>query len=872
MDILEYLPQYRIVLCKLCKSAIHPSALPKHCRKAHGRRHLTLFSNSNDGSFEKETLPALLEQSLLDPRIEPLPLPQTECEPFVHLRVEDGFGCNYCTLVSKTVSVLRKHYNVEHAPLRRSRGGQKSSGSRAVRETLEREHFGGQTPWKAVKFQRFFRKGPGSAGFRVKHCIDQPLGTDGRTDLQAVGHVENHDAGTEEVFRKLAMLEEQHAHATSVFQDNPAKTQVSPWLERTRWPNYLHGVRLAEAAQLARLPDPEECILTELTSSIDRLIESAYATVNEDKVNFFAQRCISSFLPHKKAYGQPLMVKLQKPTYQRYKDTWKRLLCFAYRTNDPYQSPRLRHILTSRQVAILDELIAVTSEQQNARTSQDSSSSGASSDRHFRRIDDLCLDFCIAVLDHQLKGDIYESVVLGFLAVLGVDTGSCSFFEALNYTSRLSGFIKISQMLVLEAAVRAMESGKVDNPLDPLEEMRQRFMTVDNCTPFSWAVSLRSFGKQIRDSTTSLGYIQWSDDEQTVHYKDVELTMQSFRRFILVQVQRVQNLLSDVLMLGVDEAREDMIPMIHLHRLRDNPAVIENGWNFLDDERNRALLPCKKGWLLHRVLRTDRLREQFTYHSSSQHVVWDKQAVRQYHKQVDAFLEGLLLLIHITSGQPARGSEITSLQHTNSTFHRNMFIEHGLVALVTSYHKGYTCTGSTKIIHRYLPKEVSELVVYYLWMVLPFLRELDLLVPSKKSRATSFLWPDGDGCWNSQRLSNVLKRATAGISKAPMTIPIYRHVAIAISRRHLNGGGFKRDYDIGDQITDLQTTHTSWTAGRLYARGLEEVPGHVEARRAGFRLVSREWHEFLGFGARAGSGKRPVGDSANQVGAKRQRS
>jgi hypothetical protein len=133
----------------------------------------------------------------------------------------------------------------------------------------------------------------------------------------------------------------------------------------------------------------------------------------------------------------------------------------------------------------LDELIAVTSEQQSARISDCSSSSGALYDRLVRRMDDICLDFCIAVLDHQLKGDIYESVVLGFLAVLGIDTGNSSFFEAPNYTSKLSGFIKISQMLVLEAAVRAVESGKVDNPLDPLEDMRQCFMTVDNCTPFS---------------------------------------------------------------------------------------------------------------------------------------------------------------------------------------------------------------------------------------------------------------------------------------------------------------------------------------------------------------------------------------------------
>ena len=87
-------------------------------------------------------------------------------------------------------------------------------------------------------------------------------------------------------------------------------------------------------------------------------------------------------------------------------------------------------------------------------------------------MDDLCLEFCIAILDHQLKGDIYESVVLGFLAVRGIDTRNSIFFEAPNYTSKLSGFIKISQMLVLEAAVREMESGKVDNALDPLEEMR----------------------------------------------------------------------------------------------------------------------------------------------------------------------------------------------------------------------------------------------------------------------------------------------------------------------------------------------------------------------------------------------------------------
>ena len=43
--------------------------------------------------------------------------------------------------------------------------------------------------------------------------------------------------------------------------------------------------------------------------------------------------------------------------------------------------------------------------------------------------------------------------------------------------------------------------------------------------------------------------------------------------------------------------------------------------------------------------------------------------------------------------------------------HRNIFIEDGLVVYVTRYHKGYTVSGDIKIIHRYLPREVGELII-----------------------------------------------------------------------------------------------------------------------------------------------------------------
>ena len=661
--------------------------------------------------------------------------------------------------------------------------------------------------------------------FRVRDGCGEQFSSGDSQPCPPTGETTAGDAVVDDVLRTLSSIEARQAADVTIVGAESKKPQASPWLERTRWPRHLAGIRLHDdAAGLARLPDQGERILDTLSASVDRLIEQVYVSLCEDKINIFAQRCIRFFLPHRKAYSQPSMVKQQKATYSTYKDLWKRLLCFVCRTSDLRQSTPLRYTLTSRQTAALDALLSSAERIKHANHLNPSPSSTAD-DKVHQQLDSLCLAFCIALLDHQLKGDLFDSVVLNCLAVISIDRNNATFHEAASYTLKLSGFVKISQMLVLQQAVHEAEERVSENALDPLNEMRERFMTIYCCTPFSWAVSLRSYGKKIRDSTTSIGYIQRSDDESTLYYKNIELQISAFRTMVANQVTRAQRLLKSLFLLSIDETRENIVPAVQLYRLRDNPTVITNGWNFLQYERNQDSLPSKKRWLLQRVLQSDELRGDFVSRDRFDRVVWQKAAVKQYLKQVDTFLEALLLLVHLTAGQSARGTEIIGLLHKNTALHRNIFIEDGLVSVVTSYHKGYTCTGATKIIHRYLPKEVSELYVYYVWIIYPFVHELSLLSPYGQRWGSSFLWPDEEGSWNPGRLSAVLKRETESALKAPMTIVIYRYVAIALSRRHLRCGGFKRDYDLTDAASDVQTTHRSWTAGMLHARRLEEAPG-----------------------------------------------
>ncbi|KAN0072970.1 hypothetical protein V8E54_009084, partial [Elaphomyces granulatus] len=71
--------------------------------------------------------------------------------------------------------------------------------------------------------------------------------------------------------------------------------------------------------------------------------------------------------------------------------------------------------------------------------------------------------------------------------------------------------------------------------------------------------------------------------------------------------------------------------------------------------------------------------------------------------------------------------ELLSVRHTNTAGggHRNIFVEDGYVVLATRHHKVYKATMNVRVIHRYQPREVGELIIWYLWLVLPFQRVME---------------------------------------------------------------------------------------------------------------------------------------------------
>ena len=191
-------------------------------------------------------------------------------------------------------------------------------------------------------------------------------------------------------------------------------------MRKTGWDKYLEGHYLEELAPLVDLPRPNKPILKQFSASIDRTIEAARESILTQKINIFDQTSINMFNDHQTKAGHPLYIKLQSGTYASYKTVWKKLLYFIYRlhhsqstgtaVNLPYQLTYPQRVAFDRSIQRAHEITPPATSDPAENNYQRSS-----------RLDTILLQFSIALLDYQLRGSIYKSFLVGFLAILGID-------------------------------------------------------------------------------------------------------------------------------------------------------------------------------------------------------------------------------------------------------------------------------------------------------------------------------------------------------------------------------------------------------------------------------------------------------------------
>ncbi|KAK5651006.1 hypothetical protein OQA88_2932, partial [Cercophora sp. LCS_1] len=125
--------------------------------------------------------------------------------------------------------------------------------------------------------------------------------------------------------------------------------------------------------------------------------------------------------------------------------------------------------------------------------------------------------------------------------------------------------------------------------------------------------------------------------------------------------------------------------------------------------------------------------------------------------------------------------------------------------------------------------------------------------------------------WLPDKFRRILEELAVRHLGSKLNISMWRHIAISIGRRYLHNAFGKAGDDVlygdsdtednsavPDQALDLQAGHSSYTAGMVYGREIEQGNTGLAVRQEQFRKVSILWHRFFGFGSYdVGQGRKP---------------
>ena len=445
-----------------------------------------------------------------------------------------------------------------------------------------------------------------------------------------------------------------------------------------------------------------------------------------------------------------------------------------------------------------------------------------------------------------VRGNVFISALLHFLAVLGIDEDSGRLREANDFSYLLAGVVYCVRAISIEAILPSAEREQQDEEDDKrFIDIRERYLADGGYSPMSKMISLLAYGKMIARNHGNAGSVLWSQDKKVIQLRGRKIPVSRFKNMVAAVIEKAENLFWSQLMWSNGEADRFEMP---LDKLEDDPTWTKRGVSFLDNSTNG--LQDKRAFMLaraekHRNGRKLRSRER----------VWQLRKVRRWLRFVDEFRELLLFCVHITGGQPARGTEITSVRYKNGFMQdRNVYIIHGQVAVITRYHKSQSQQDKPKIVPRFLPYRVAQLMVLYLAYVRPLQEYLSVI--SRGHGWSEYIWGGQNGVWETDRLTKIIGRETQALLKVKLNTHDYRHLAIGIGRVVV-GDQFAQGYQEETGEVEEEEVETDDPLEMSAGRGGEvgsnrygvpvDIIKHLSNRSINiFRPLSEKWHDFLG--------------------------
>lgn len=741
MEYFVYERDYRLLGCRSCRIMVTKDQVKTHLKGAPHNLDITNRNRAWEWAHRLDVIQG--QQEIRDS----LPLIPDTAPPIAVLGPpnQDGFRCTLqlsCRFVGPDRRRTRQHWKREHGRVSDLKGGRRSDA------TAEQER--SDEPWRAgVYYQRLFRAGARSEYFEVAKGLNLNMErTNGHTAEARVQKTIN-------IFQaKGNGIRRQEAERIDEEDDVRAPNS---WLRRLGSALHLRNfsgkkdflqdlismdyqVEPDEAdSDVRRMDDAglsDDAQLRMIHMAFDRMVLHAKGNIRPDVLSWNALFEVNRKELHKER-SKPFHFRFKAETQRRYALVVKQLLAYVVRCmslEDPGRRPPFK--LSMRQQDTYESMMDHADALADAWAAHGGDVEAAEVVRLLDLLEVDVLTLYISILDHFTKDTEYDSVLVSFLTVLSIRAdGTWESYD--NFTPKLSAIMAISRLSIIQYAIyqrkqsiqQKIQDGQSEKEAEEtspghfslISEMTRRFMVGGGegweTTPTQFIIRLRNFGMAAHNNTAARGSVSW-DREQCVYQgsKHSVISVQAMLRSVVHQLEKV--LYCELLFCSgfTDQTPSELsLPGIPWDELLDNAADDTIGHSFVDKlfQHDDG---ASRGWLIRTILQSISLRDAWVRLVDEEGMELDGKQAFEYGLCVEKALELLLVLVHLSGGFPPRAHELLAIRHRNTANGgvRNILVDKGLVMIVTGAHKGFSSTERLKIIHRFLPREVGTLLVYFL--------------------------------------------------------------------------------------------------------------------------------------------------------------
>jgi len=364
----------------------------------------------------------------------------------------------------------------------------------------------------------------------------------------------------------------------------------------------------------------------------------------------------------------------------------------------------------------------------------------------------------------------------------------------------------------------------------------------------------------LRSHTAGTGFVACTNHDLCGFVEGIELSMATVGKMLDIwQTELSQILHHDVLL-------DFELPCSFLSKalsLSDNLSNRFVGYSFLFNNENKGWIQDVNRLFMNHLQTSDYARNALGASSVGDvpqgkldeyipfgAVMLHKSAVQKWVQQCERVQELLLCCCHVSSGSPARSTEITTWNlHNTRTAQRNLYICQGQLVLIARYSKTRHCTGGDKPIPRFPVARTSELMLTYLICARAIESTFVEQLSSEKgagSRHWSYLFARNGTRLTSEAIRTITTKWFLACD-CKITFRQYRVFTSAMVRLlpYDDVERFKHIVEEFINVGHLQAGHNVDTADRHYGRTNNDLAGLGASMFEKYRSWCQLWHSHL---------------------------